>query len=166
MALPVIFLDFDGPLFSSRAMLLSENDVGSKKPDNLPSMIDVMAGYWKMDPCAVAMLNKIVQITNAEAVISSSWRGLCEKEDIEKLFEINGLDIQLHQDWETPNVSIQMRRGEEILAWVEDHPEVDKWVAIDDDKVIGQFNPKHKVLVSSFDGILYKDYKHMLKVLT
>lgn len=166
MASPILFIDFDGPLFSSRAMMLPENQINSVKPDDLPEQIDRMAGYWRMDPCAVAMLNKIIEITNAVVVISSSWKGIVDKDGIEKLFELNGLNATIHEDWYTPMVSFQHRRAEEILAWIEDHPEVDKWIAIDDDKSIGRFPPNHKALVSSFDGISYNDYKHILKALT
>ena len=163
MSLPVIFVDLDGPLFSTRAMLLPENDPQSVKPEGLPKIIDTMCGYWKMDPVGVALLNKIYDITLCECVISSTWKDICDRDAMQALFDLNGLRLPFHDDWETPQVSLSYRRGEEILAWIEDHPEVTKWIAVDDDQLIAKFPKNHKCLVSEDDGILYKDYKHILE---
>ena len=125
-----------------------------------------MCGYWKMDPVAVELLNSIYDITQCECVISSSWREICSKNDIQALFDLNGLRLPFHDDWETPRVLLSHHRGEEILSWVEDHPEVTKWIAVDDDKLIAKFPKSHKCLVTEDNGILYADYKHILECLS
>lgn len=167
MSLPVIFLDLDGPLFPSRSMFFPENKHNLNLfPPNLPETIRVMCGYWKMDPLAVLMLNKVIEITNTEFVISSSWREVCDKHDMEILFELNGLDVTFHQDWETPRTNFHTIRSHEIKSWLEDHPEVTKWVAVDDDESIKTLPKKNRVLVSYDDGILMQHYRHMIEVLS
>ena len=162
MSLPILFLDLDGPFFSSRAMVFPENQDESLFPSSLPETIKTMAGYWKMDPVAVAMINKVVEITNAEIVVSSSWREVCSKEDIEVLFSLNRLFVNFHKDWKTQSF-MTMHRSREIHDWIEDHPEVTKWVAIDDDSTMKNIKEEHRLHVSFEDGISAKDYLSLLQ---
>lgn len=175
--LPVVFLDFDGPLFPRKVHLLKDNQHKlHRRPPEIDELLHPFISYWVMDPIAVAMLNNIALITDAEFVISSSWRELHSKKDIEQLFELNKLNVQLHEDWATPvneliditDESIVVRyanRREEILAWIEKHPEVKKWVAIDDDVSIKILPEKHRMLIQEDDGISYQNYRDLLNML-
>jgi hypothetical protein len=176
MTTPIIFLDFDGPLFSARAELLPENDIKYSKTPELKNILHPFISYWKMDPIAVAILNNVVDIVNAEIVISSSWRELHTKDEIQALFDVNGLSGPIHEDWCTPigskydpnamsYIVTYKNRAEEIQGWINKHPEVTQWVAVDDDESILKFEIKNRVLVEYADGIMYDHYLHMLRTL-
>jgi hypothetical protein len=175
MTTPIIFLDFDGPLFSTRAMLFPENKLHAKMPEHLKDVLHPFISYWRMDPIAVTMLNQAIEITNAEVVISSTWRELHTKEEILALFDVNGLKVVLHDHWCTPRNTESgshltkyhphRSRFEEIQDWLNEHPEIVKWVSIDDDTSIKQFPQKHRVLVDDNNGIMYNDYIRILETL-
>ena len=101
----ILFLDFDGPLFSDRVI--------NHHPDNCLSSprLDYLKGftscngdtfgakvltYWKMDETAVGMLNKLMKLNPFETVVSSTWRSLFGRLSIEELFRVNDLNLVLH----------------------------------------------------------------------
>ena len=50
-----------------------------------------------------------------------------------------GLTAKIHEDWHTPipefrKLSLCPVRGREVQAWLDKHPEVTNWVALDDDR--------------------------------
>ena len=100
---------------------------------------------WKVsmfDPECVKRVNKILQETRSELVVSSSWRGM---DDLEEIFEGVGLPFKF---WRTPyadqiypdldpirdlyNDDIRYWRGSEIKYFLERHP-CDSYVILDDD---------------------------------
>ena len=93
----IVFLDFDGPLFPEKVLLLAENNEDNfmLKELNLHPMVT----YWKMEPCIIAMLNQLYEIRPYFIVVSSSWGTLHSKEQIEILFASNGLTVPLHENW-------------------------------------------------------------------
>ena len=128
----VLFLDFDGPLFSDRVI--------GFHPDNsrpYPGAEKLNPGYtltyWKMDEIAVSMLNKLYSIHPFDTVISSTWKTFASREFIEELFKINGLNLHLHQDWDTPRITFKRcRRIEEIIDWLDKHPDYAECIVVDD----------------------------------
>jgi hypothetical protein len=105
----VIFLDIDG--------VLNNNSTRQRH-----------RGFIGIDPYLVAKLNRIVlEMPEVKYVLSSSWR--CFKhgrEEVERCF------IEMYD--ETPQIHEAGRvRGDEIKAWLDAHPEVEKYAIIDDD---------------------------------
>ncbi len=102
----VIFLDIDGVL----------NCANTKQRHR---------GFIGIDPYMALIFCRIPEATGAKVVISSSWRhfkgGL---EEIEKQV-CKFIDI-------TPTLRGEIR-GEEIEAWLKQHPEVEKYAILDDD---------------------------------
>jgi len=145
----ILFLDFDGPLFSDRGIrfhpLNSEKYPGDLNID--PSKFGKLT-YWKMDDTSVEMLNRLQKIYPFKTVISSSWKQFCEKDFIEELFYVNSLNLTLHEDWKTSSITFRScRRMEEINDWVEEHPDTEDCIVLDDPwsgKSIDAYQREHK----------------------
>ena len=144
MANKVIFLDFDGPMIPIRAYWLPNQT----KPASV------------FDPVAVSLLNKLVRDSGAKIVISSSWRGVGDDESKEKVFEtlvMNGVATSfVHEDWATP-WKFSSERVHEIPMWLNDHPEVTHYVAIDDIHLDVEAVP-FAVRSSSYEGFSLRNY--------
>jgi hypothetical protein len=123
----VLFLDFDGPLFSDRVIL--HHPANKKVPDDLKFSSYML--YWKMDEVAVGMLNKLYQRTYFELVISSTWRTLFTKEQIATILEVNDLKIPLHENWCTPYRLSYTSRAHDISSWLGSN-EVKDYIILDD----------------------------------
>ena len=90
--------------------------------------------FSDFDPKAVAALNDIIQRTGAEIVISSDWKrettlsGMCEfyqKQGIKKM-------PLAYTDWLPGAATYHEQRAGEINAWLDQHPEITHWCAVDD----------------------------------
>ena len=90
--------------------------------------------FSDFDPKAVAALNDIIQRTGAEIVISSDWKrettlsGMCEfyqKQGIKKM-------PLAYTDWLPGAPTYHQQRAGEINAWLDQHPEITHWCAVDD----------------------------------
>jgi len=140
---PIVFLDFDGPMIPTRAMLLPENRSG---------------GYQRcprFDPCGAHLVNILLARTKANLVISSTWR-IRSRPVIEAILAHNNIDPNLlHTDWDTPRL-FQRSRLQEIMAWITVHSEVTHWVALDDDDSIR--NHPNGVHMGMDDGFLMAHY--------
>lgn len=95
-----------------------------------------------LDVRAICQLRRIVETTNAEIVLSSSWRWYKETRDkIHHQLRQKGIDFV---DTTPREIDITMSRGAEIKAWLDNHPEVEKFVILDDDELqIEEYLPYH-----------------------
>lgn len=137
----VIFLDFDGPMIPTRAYWL---------PNQTRPIVSIF------DPVAVSLVNKLLEESQAQLVISSSWRnkGL---DTIKDMLTKNGMDPSvLHEDWETPQ-KFSSQRIHDIKWWLDDHPEVTHYVAIDDIDLDVEFVP-NAVLAGAYEGFSFRNY--------
>ncbi len=131
----VLFLDFDGPLFPSRTIQWHPDNRARTYPGTVLKGLSNPHSprYWKMDEISVDMLNELYKVYAFDTVVSSSWRRVCSLEFIEELFQVNGLNLTLHEDWDTPTRTFRnCRRSEEINEWMEAHPDVEDCMVIDD----------------------------------
>ncbi|PPD51455.1 MAG: hypothetical protein CTY12_07830 [Methylotenera sp.] len=144
MSTKVIFLDFDGPMIPNRAFFL---------PNQTPI-------YSIFDPCAVGMLNRLIALSDAKLVISSTWSSkgidVC-KEVLDK----NGVEGDIHPDWTTPK-RLTSSRTMEIGWWLADHSNVVDWVALDDERLDAGLLPKF-VQCDTHEGFSYRNYLEALK---
>ncbi len=135
----IIFLDIDGPVIPWKNRIAYEG-TGIKPPH---------------DAIAVHYISKIAEHTGAQFVISSSARKV-EKEAFITLFESFGFDASLlHEDWRT---SDRNDRLQEIHEWIEKHPEVTHWIALDDEPL----DTDHLVMACSSNGFLLSNYDEAL----
>ena len=101
----ILFLDIDGV-------------VNSRDSTNFKNSM------WPLDPYKAFLIGRIQLQTGCEVVLSSSWRHHPDgvKNVRERIVDV--LDV-------TPTVGEY--RGHEIAAWLEKHPEVEKYAILDDD---------------------------------
>jgi hypothetical protein len=118
----VIFLDIDGVLNCKR----------TPNPRKLPYVVD---------PALLARFKRLVERSGADVVLSSTWR-----------YDPAGLFSAKH--WGIPFADVipdmpKRPRRDEILAWLEQHPDVDRFVVIDDDDdeldELPLFQPSHRI---------------------
>ena len=114
----VIFLDIDG--------ILNE--------DTTPTRTKSRVIFIDQDK--LLRLKRIVDATGAKIVLSSTWR--YDRDDaqhngdfleLQEAFHKVGLDFY---DF-TPEDAIGIRRGMEIKAWLGLHPEVERYIILDDE---------------------------------
>lgn len=135
-----IFLDIDGPMIPVRAYFLA----------NQTSPVSIF------DPCASALLLRLLEESSAKIVISSIW-GQHGRERCEDLLRKNGIDPSyLHEDWVTPR-KMSSARIHEIAWWLNRHPEVTHHVAIDDEDLLSEFVP-NAVLCDGAEGFSMRNY--------
>ena len=146
----VIFLDNDG------VICLSNNWGGrskkwtkyrSKNPETSRYIMDapVEVRFDDFDKKAIKVLNEILEETGAEIVVSSDWRCHANLEELGEYFLLQGilkkpvgvtkLLGQCNQPENYPWMEkwdLEQSRSLEIFQYLHDHPEVTKWVAVDD----------------------------------
>ena len=114
--IPVLFLDFDGPLFPERGIGLSPPI--SEYPSKLK--LHPFISYWEMDRTSVRQLNSLYDIYPFDTVVSSSWKNFVEVDQVVELFQVNGLNLHLHENWCTTS-KMTSQRHQEISMWLDDY---------------------------------------------
>ena len=127
MARRVIFLDIDGVLAPIRRW----------------------DRYEGLDPACIQVLNEIVEQGEADVVVSSTWRYGRGVDDLQTILEAQGF-IGCVID-KTPVDLGGVSRGDEIAAWLAEHP-VDGYVIIDDHVDMGDLRA-HLVLTNPARGL-------------
>jgi hypothetical protein len=121
---PILFLDHDGVI-----CLSTEWGSRLKNKEGLDSVFD------RFNQKAINVLNEIIEETDCEIVISSDWRFHCTLDVMKELYKIRGIiksPIDYSSDLSSTNDKVAEYRSFEILDWLKNHPEVTKWVAVDD----------------------------------
>ena len=144
----VLFLDNDG-------VICLDNNWGSrhKKQKKWSGMKLSMRGreipveyrFDNFDKKAIQTLNEILEETGAEYVVSSDWRfhGTLEELGeyylsqgvIKKPYDVTGMFKDLFpREWVSLRfrADLELERFMEIQNWLENHPDVTHWVAVDD----------------------------------
>jgi hypothetical protein len=140
----VIFLDHDGVICLSNnwgSRFKKQAKVRTKLTQSVKEL-PVEARFDNFDKKAIKVLNKILETTNAEIVVSSDWRIWCSVEEMGDYYESQGIikrpidftgnvidesKVTWHRNWD-----LEGTRSLEIQDWLSEHPEVTHWVAIDD----------------------------------
>ena len=144
----IIFLDHDGVICLSTewgGRYKKQQKVGRKLSQSVLSL-ELDARFDNFNKKAVDILNKILEETGAEIVVSSDWKRWATCEEMGEYYEAKGIikkpiaytsdlrDCTIHGDnfiW-SPNWDLEQTRAIEIKQYLHDHPEVTNWVAIDD----------------------------------
>jgi len=145
----VIFLDHDG------VICLSSNWGGRSKkwaqyrsanPESSRDMKDAPVEYRfdNFDEKAVKVLNKILEETGAEIVVSSDWKRWANVEEMGEYYEQQGItkkpiaftDSILWENYEDfpwhRGADLEQTRSLEISQYLGQNPHITHWVAIDD----------------------------------
>lgn len=88
-------------------------------------------GAIGIDPYMALLVGRIIIATEAKIVLSSSWRFMTDgKEEVERqvmpIFDITPRHPKI-------GGAETMERGYEIKAWLDEHPEVNRYAILDDD---------------------------------
>lgn len=158
MPRPVLFLDVDGVLCTPLSVRLDQ--VFRRPMDR--QFFDPVALFW---------LQKLVCRTGAQVVLSSSWRYALEDGDL-----FTGRILQNLYDCLAAHGApvagiapiLGVSKGEEIAAWVTDHPPA-PYVILDDRAdefaAVPALQP-HLVLVDSRRGFRRRDFRQALALFT
>lgn len=119
--------------------------------------------YDILDDEAIDLLKTIVESTNSEIVLSSSWRWY--KESREKIRE----QLQKHNlkfiDITPTRTDKTLKREEEIQNWLESHPEVVNYVILDDEKISCESMKKHHVRTTFSRGLTIESAQTAIEIL-
>jgi hypothetical protein len=114
--IPILFLDIDDVIYLW------------KQYDSKIRMHEKWGAIKKFDKKAVKVLNKIIEESNCEIVISSDWKRGYSLEELQGIFEWNNI---LKKPIDCTFNRFDMDKNYEIMSYVNNH-ELKKWVAIDD----------------------------------
>lgn len=145
-----IFLDNDGVICLASnwggrakkwAKYRSENPTSSPMKNEAP--VDVR--FDNFDQKAIKILNRIIEETGAEIIVSSDWRLHATLEELGDYYEAQGIikrpiavtelfENLFPKEWNAFRfrADIELERSMEINDFLEKHPEITHWVAIDD----------------------------------
>jgi hypothetical protein len=145
----VIFLDNDGVIcladnWGSR--FKKQKKWGGRKLSMTNREIPLEHRFDNFDKKAIKVLNSILEETGAEIVVSSDWRYHATLEELGDYYISQGIikkpisrtsfTQEIHPEiWEKRfrfSAQAEEERALEITFWLEQHPEVTNWVAVDD----------------------------------
>lgn len=155
----ILFLDFDGVLNSHQSETFWHNKRDQQKWENemYSSWQGSLKEYLALEFCPIAVSNLeelMRRVPELKIVVSSTWRYGETVESLKVMFEPFKLISNAIIDV-TPNVC-PSPRGNEIQAWLDKHPEIDKFVIVDDDRDMVHLIDK-LVHTSPIHGFLYGD---------
>ena len=163
----VIFLDVDGVLNSIDDLM------EYREKNNITKTIL----YDDIADKRLELLKQLVEKTKAEIVISSSWRMGWIRNGKPKEFNKESLmyklvsrlsDYNLKHIDVTPYLydsNIRYNRGDEIREWLNQHPEVEKFVILDDEDDMCEFTDTNLVQTSYDHGLLQEHVDKAIKIL-
>lgn len=144
----VIFLDIDGVL-NSQQEAISQNVKGT-------------FDYEGLSRVGIGLLRKLVELTGAKIVLSSTWRsdGVGA---IAGAFDAHGWrGIVLHKTIVGVTPHLSCNRGGEIGDYLSTHPEITNYVIIDDDSDMLDSQKENFV---NTDGVLGFTFYDMMKAM-
>ena len=154
MTRPVIFLDFDGPLISTRAFWYRQKNL----------IVDDARWNFAFDPVAAAMIDEVATKADAQYVISSSWRRNKTRADHVNILNRNGMTGErLHKDWSTLHDYGGWKRSQEIKHWLANHLDVTVWAALDDE--VEKKDLTNIVQVDPDDGLTMANLRELRRFL-
>ena len=148
----IIFLDFDG-------VLNTEYYQGLLQYQGKPWQDEHGAFF---DPNAVKQLKRIIDATDADIVVESSWKylGLDAMKELWKVRNLPGTIIDI-----TPSL-LGKNKGVEIASWLSKYAKQDiRYVIIDDEYVILDSQLPHFILTNPYEGITEEQANRAISML-
>ena len=129
MRVLVLILDIDGVLNSSLFLRALNQPVQGVVVPQAES-----TEWWgaMIDPAAVERLNRSTDATGAKIVWSTSWRFGVKFSNTKAAEIMAAAGVTGEYIGMTPTKMSSPPREQEIEWWLEKHPEVERWVALDD----------------------------------
>ena len=148
----LIFLDIDGVMLSA---------AGWKPVENLED------GFSAFSKKAVDCLQHLVNETNASIVLTTSHKSTYPLNQWNHIFETRNLNVTICDKLDDNLISLN--RKDEILNYLNAHPEIENYVIIDDDKSLNDLPQSVKekmVLTSSLIGLTQENIERAIEILT
>jgi hypothetical protein len=150
----VLFLDIDGVLNSRRTC----EAFGSPLKGGFPHGFDAV-NMALFDHAAIGLIRKLCETTGASICLSSSWRIIHTVHEC-----ANGLDMPIFD--RTPSLNWNGRtRGDEIAAWLADHPEVTTYAIVNDDSDMLESQKQYFVQTDFKEGLTWANYESLQCIL-
>ena len=148
----ILFLDFDGVMVTDRyqAQLTATNS---------PLRDDYGA---KFDPVCVENLRRIIDSTDADIVVISTWKMEMELDGIQKMWDARQLPGKVIGV--TPDID-PIHRGDEVQAWLDANPGAVRYAIIDDTPFLNFFNEEQLPHLFKVDERTGLDEKTVTKVI-
>ena len=136
-----IFLDFDGVL----------------NTEYYQGLLQFQGKQWQdqygafFDPRAVRQLKRVIDTTDADIVVESSWKylGLEAMQELWRVRNLPGRVIDI-----TPSLTDNASKGEEIAAWLSEYATPDtRYVIIDDEYVVLDSQIPYFILTNPYEGL-------------
>lgn len=141
----ILYLDIDGVINSRRTAEAFEG-----YPWNAKSLEN-------FDKVAIALIQRLCEITDCKIVLSSSWRADPNWKDLAEQLDLPIID-------RTP-IKISSNRGEEVAMWLREHPEVTQYAIVDDtDEFLEEQRPFF-VQTCPYNGLSYDNYMKLKDLL-
>ncbi|WP_275372587.1 HAD domain-containing protein [Clostridium tertium] len=139
----LIFLDIDGVLNTERFCKIQVKQ----------KLADFYTARFNFDPICMKNLKKLVDITNAYIIISSSWRINEDSEDYMHLIA----NMKLYKIYDRVISSTPIinggTRADEILSWLQGTEGISSYVIIDDEaSAVNDSNSGRLALCSEYNG--------------
>jgi len=159
----IVFLDIDGVLLPARARVLPENlrrlgSIVASVSANLPRRERYPIDF---DAVAVALVNRLCELSDARIVIHSDWRLVSERDWLHQHMIAQGiLADHLHEHWFALMEGLSSSKADDIGLWIARH-KPSPFVIIDDDRLgHSPFEPlaDRLVEVDGIEGFLLRDY--------
>lgn len=152
----VIFLDIDGVLNSNFWNSSHQKEISDG------TLIDAEK---------VKLLGALVEKTNAKIILHSGWKYWFDKklqplrpeaENLSVMFEKEDLSLEdVTPDHSTEDIrrskKFSLVKAGEILAWLEEHKDIDSWIVIDDLDLYSAEIEMHQVKTDSSVGLTVDD---------
>ena len=148
----LIFLDIDGVMLSA---------AGWKPAENLED------GFSAFSNRAVDCLNHLTQNINASIVLTTSHKSRFTLEQWNQIFLSRNLSVHIFDKLDDNLKSLN--RKDEILNYLNAHPQIENYVIIDDDKSLNDLPHSIKqklVLTSSLIGLTQENAYRALEILS
>lgn len=114
-------------------------------------------------PSLLSRLHRILEaVPDAEIILSSSWRKRFPLEGIEGWLAKRGFAIKLAGQTPASNTG---HRGDEILAWLSEHPEVESFVILEDGSDVNASLKSNWVQPDCRIGLSEKDVEAAIRIL-
>lgn len=133
----ILFCDIDGVLNSSTYFTVANTAKGLVGGSGTPPRGRIL---WdgtlleSLDPAAVTRFNRLVEHSKTAIVVSSSWKHMLPHDELYKVLRAQGVEGAFLGC--TPDL-FGRPRGEEIAAWLDARPDVQRWAILDDRSDMG-----------------------------
>lgn len=164
LIMKVIFLDIDGVLNSN-----FWNDTHQRE----------ISDGTLIDEEKIILLGQLVRNTNAKVILHSGWKfwfdsnvkPLCrEAERLINMLEKEGIYVNgVTPDHTTEEIrrnnKFSLVKASEILAWISQHNDIEKWIVIDDLDLHNKEIEKHQIFTDASIGLTAENVREAERLL-